>query len=338
MKNKKELEDVLKNKFSELELDSTSGSWEKLSQKLDEAPVKRPNYSFLLVASLVGVLLTIGIFMLVFNVNTRKKEGVLVIKKYTDKKEGNKLSSDSQQVNETMAPHKIILPEKNQIAIIKEKNPELIFRTEDTKQEYILPDSSKVILNKYSKINVSSFKESGRSLNLIGEAFFEVKNKKDTPFTIICGRSYIEVVGTSFNIKSYGEDSVEVFVQEGKVKFGQSNNFSSFIFLLPGDRAIFDNKNIKKYTNTDANYLLWKTNLLTFNNTRISDAIKTMQEYFHVKINVAEPTILNCHLSGKFKNPDLKTLFAFLGRTLEIEYVKEGNEYFLKGKGCKINE
>jgi hypothetical protein len=336
MKKRKELEDVLMEKFSDLELESSIGSWEKLSKKMDQQPGKAVNHSFLLVACLIAVIITAGIFII--KSGPGEKQGVVVTKKLENKKEDHKVSEWEKQVKETAPSYKTPLPEKDQRTTVQahlEKNPEILVRTEERKQEYTLPDSSRVFINKYSQINVTSFKESNRTLSLDGEAFFEVKNKKGTPFRITCGRTYIEVIGTSFNVRKYTEDSIEVFVEEGKVKFGLVDNVSSFVFLLPGERGVFDNKNIKKSVNTDLNYLVWKTGLLRFNKTKVSDALRTMQAYFNVKINVSEPTILNCHLSGKFKNPDLKTIFAFLGKTLEIEYTKEGEEYFLKGKGCK---
>jgi hypothetical protein len=335
MKKRKELEDVLMEKFSDLELDSGTGSWEKLSKKMDQQSGSRINYSFLLVASIVAVIITTGIFII--RTRTNEKQSVLVIKKPENKKEVRKLSGKVKEIKEITSSDKKPLAQKDQMvkSIQEEKNPELLVSTEGHKQEYILPDSSRVLINKYSKINITSFRESNRTLSLNGEAFFEVKNKKGAPFTITCGRTYIEVIGTSFNIRSYGEDSIEVFVEEGKVKFGQAGHVSSFIFLLPGERGVFDSKTLKKSLNTDVNYMVWKTGLLNFNKTKVSDAVRTMQTYFNVKINVSEPNILNCHLSGKFKNPDLKTIFAFLGKTLEIEYTKEGDEYFLKGKGCK---
>jgi hypothetical protein len=333
MKSNKDLEDILKDKFSDLELDSKTG-WEKLSQKLDEEPDRKVNYTFLAVASIIGILITIGVF--IFNSDFLKKEDVLIIKKYEEKKGGNKTYEDVKKTKETNPSDLIPALEKPEkiIAINKEKIKQVVVRAGETKLEYILSDSSKVLLNKYSKINLTSFREDNRILELNGEAYFEVKNKSHTPFTIICGQSFIEVIGTSFNIRSYGEDSIEVFVEEGKVKFGQIDNAQLFEFLLHGEKAVFNNKIIKKALNNDPNYLLWKTGLLSFNKTKVSVAINTLEEYFHVKINVAEPTILNCHLSGKFKNPDLKTIFTFLSKTLDIECTKENGEYFLKGKGC----
>lgn len=58
-----------------------------------------------------------------------------------------------------------------------------------------------------------------RQVTLDGEAFFEVRKADGKTFTIQSGEASTTVLGTSFNMQAYPEESgVEVTVKTGKVE------------------------------------------------------------------------------------------------------------------------
>src|SRR5690606_20001510 len=83
-----------------------------------------------------------------------------------------------------------------------------------------LPDSSLVWLNTNSKLIYKKGigKLAKREVTLSGEAFFEVKPNLQQAFIVTSSTTLTEVLGTSFNVKSEGED-VQVSVVTGKVSF-----------------------------------------------------------------------------------------------------------------------
>jgi ferric-dicitrate binding protein FerR (iron transport regulator) len=89
-------------------------------------------------------------------------------------------------------------------------------------KEVTLPDGSIVVLNEQSTLRLDRAFVRGkrRSVDLEGEAFFDVESDSGNPFTISTSETRIEVLGTEFNLRAYPmEDSTVVAVSEGKVRF-----------------------------------------------------------------------------------------------------------------------
>lgn len=340
MKEMKKLEDVLKEKFSDREMDQNSELLGKIFTKIHGAPEKKKNYiPLLMAASITGILLIAGIYFLFFRTGST---GVEIAKEKQPAKEiipidiplaEKKTDIVKNPENVPAGPDPKKMTEQKEFKDTK-KETAVVFSSYGSKAEYVLPDSSRTFLNRSSHMALTAFDAKGRTVTLEGEAFFEVKNASGLPFTVLCGDARIQVVGTSFNVRTFGRDSVEVAVVEGKVKFGSAKNNSVFVFLAAGEKALLYNGTLNKETIKDPNYFVWKTDVLAFNKTSIAEAIETMQTYFNTKIHISDKALLNCHISGKFKKADIEKVFQFFNKTLEIEYLKKDNEYYLTGKGC----
>src|SRR5690606_4086306 len=87
-----------------------------------------------------------------------------------------------------------------------------------------LPDGSRVWLNAESSLKYPVFFTGDfREVELKGEAYFEVakntKSDRHIPFIVHSGKQSLEVLGTIFNIESYGK-SIKTTLVEGKVRLG----------------------------------------------------------------------------------------------------------------------
>jgi transmembrane sensor len=70
-----------------------------------------------------------------------------------------------------------------------------------------LPDGSRVWLNNVSSLRYpASFQGKERTVELTGEAYFEIANDASKPFIVKTGDARVEVLGTSFNIMAYPEE------------------------------------------------------------------------------------------------------------------------------------
>ena len=99
------------------------------------------------------------------------------------------------------------------------KNDFVITSVQSIKQNR-LPDGSTVVLNSNSTVSMPpQFQSSNREVELQGEAFFSIVPDPSRPFRIRYKGVNIEVVGTSFNVRSNEQQGhVETQVQTGKVK------------------------------------------------------------------------------------------------------------------------
>ena len=76
------------------------------------------------------------------------------------------------------------------------------FQTKNQKDTLYLPDSTMVVLNKFSKLNYSSqYNKSERQVRLEGEAYFDVKKNAKVPFVVRMEKCRITVLDrvTSLN-------------------------------------------------------------------------------------------------------------------------------------------
>ncbi len=200
-----------------------------------------------------------------------------------------------------------------------------VYVTQNEKQEYYLPDGSKVWLNANSTLIVpEKFNKNKRKIKLKGEAFFEITHDESRPFEIITGKTITKVLGTSFNIKMdtlYG--NVSVIVNSGIVSFSQKNNKKEANILHAGERADFDNasKRINKEMNKNVNYLSWKTGILTFKNTPLKEVCYILSQYYKKNINtkITDPEFV---INGSFDNETLDNLLSTVQIVLDVNVVQ----------------
>lgn len=99
-----------------------------------------------------------------------------------------------------------------------------------------LSDGTRVWVNENTKIEYpEKFASDERIVKLTGEAFFEVARDTTRPFVISSGNIKTTVLGTSFDVKAYG-NIAEVNVRTGKVKVETEQNA---VFLERGSTAVF---------------------------------------------------------------------------------------------------
>lgn len=108
-----------------------------------------------------------------------------------------------------------------------------------------LPDGSFITLNKNSSLTYQSNQYAGkRSVTLKGEAFFNVKHDANRPFSVKVNDVLISVLGTSFNIRSIGNET-EIIVEAGVVGISSG---SKSIKMYKGEKLLVTrgNNNWKK--------------------------------------------------------------------------------------------
>jgi transmembrane sensor len=99
-----------------------------------------------------------------------------------------------------------------------------------------LSDGTRVWLNAASSIRYpAAFLANERVVEITGEAYFEVAEDATKPFTVRKDNTVIEVLGTAFNVNSYGDEPVlAVTLLSGKVRVDVSGTDQ---VLDPGEQA-----------------------------------------------------------------------------------------------------
>jgi transmembrane sensor len=199
------------------------------------------------------------------------------------------------------------------------------------KTSVILPDGSKVWLNVDTKLSYPvDYGVKSRSLELVGEAYFEVEKNDELPFEVASADIVTIALGTKFVVSAYPENSfVKSSLLEGsvEVQYGSKNGL-----LKPGYQLVFyKNKsevNIKPF---DENYeLAWKHNQLVFRLTPFADVITELEKWFDVEIDY-DPVVFKTEtLTVQFEEYEsLETILRVIAKA-------NGFKYSIKDKNVKI--
>jgi ferric-dicitrate binding protein FerR (iron transport regulator) len=111
-----------------------------------------------------------------------------------------------------------------------------------TRSELVLADGTQVWLNAGSTLKYDpDYSFRSREVELIGEAYFQVKKNTSKPFTVKSAGLVIKALGTSFNVKAYPDDQrLTATVVEGKITVeGKVRNKDKFKYTLnPGQNLV----------------------------------------------------------------------------------------------------
>lgn len=208
--------------------------------------------------------------------------------------------------------------------------------TTDQRERFYLPDSSQVWLNRDSELRyTTAFDQDHRVVYLKGEAFFEVRKAEGRRFTVYSGPAKTEVIGTSFNVRAYTDDSVAVHVVEGRVAFSPADQDNA-VFLTPGQQARLapGPAGAIRSPIRDPNFRAWQTNRLVFDNTRLPMITRLLEQYYGITINLATPALMNCRYTASFSEASLEEVLSVLSAVGDLNYEKTGNQVVLSGTGC----
>jgi ferric-dicitrate binding protein FerR (iron transport regulator) len=142
-------------------------------------------------------------------------------------------------------------------------------------------------------------------VEIIGEAFFDVKEDAKRPFIVSTQYIDMQVLGTQFNVYSYPETGyIQTDLVEGSLMvYGKQTPQASVTLKSNEQVTVKDGKMfVGEIDNPD--YFLWKEGIYTFENERLLDIIEKLQLYYDVKIIVKDPEIFNVPYTGKFRQRD----------------------------------
>jgi ferric-dicitrate binding protein FerR (iron transport regulator) len=187
--------------------------------------------------------------------------------------------------------------------------------------DIVLPDGSEVWLNANSIIELSnSFGKQQRKVKLKGEAYFEVARNEKKAFKVITGGTTAKVLGTSFYLKSNNKDKVLLIVNSGKVKFRKHFRLQKGMVFSAGEKGAYSaaGNRLSKEKNNNVNYLSWKTGILSFSDTPLSEVCTALTNHFRVpvKSNLQDSVF---SITGTFKNERLENILTTISLTLDIE-------------------
>lgn len=197
-----------------------------------------------------------------------------------------------------------------------------------------LPDGTTVYLNSDTELEYDrQFSDNQRAVRLKGEAYFDVQRDATRPFIIQAASVTVEVLGTSFNLRSYsGEEFDALDVRAGHVRFGVTDKI---VVEQGGGARFYRHEQRLEATLAQVNADSWKSRKLSFRNAPMKEVIPDLERFYHVTIQVESPSLLKCHITGEFIDHPLTEVLDVIGYSLNIRYTNVDDTYVLSGATCQ---
>lgn len=179
-----------------------------------------------------------------------------------------------------------------------------------------LADNSKVSLNAKSTLTYCNTFEYKRTLQLDGEAFFEVE--KGSPFTVETSLGNIRVLGTKFNVIAF-QDFFEVKCYEGKVQVTQKEKST---ILTHGESVRFYNGTSENWADETVAKPTWISGESSFKNVPMRYVIEQFKNQYNVAVDYPN-TIENIKFTGTFTHKEPTVALQTICLPLHLKFGKD---------------
>ena len=205
-----------------------------------------------------------------------------------------------------------------------------------------LADGSTVQLNTDSKVDVD-YSRAGRSLWLRqGEAFFNVEKDRKRPFAVYAGDGVVTAIGTAFSVRVRDDTVLEVTVEEGRVALAKQSPAgageaeapatldSPMAQLSAGQSTVFDEavEEIKQMPDAELKRkLAWREGMLAYSGEPLSKVIDDISRYTDMRIDVADPALLDRQVAGYFRVEEVDASIASLALSFGLQLERVGPKH-----------
>ncbi|PZR10876.1 MAG: hypothetical protein DI539_20975 [Flavobacterium psychrophilum] len=200
-------------------------------------------------------------------------------------------------------------------------------------QHITIDDGSQIWINNKSKLTYpSKFDSDQRLVKLEGEAFFDVAKEPNRPFIIHTQGVRIQVLGTSFNVKSYDEeDEIVISLATGRIEV---DAFGKRQILTPGDQLHYDKatNSCQRQRIDVAEASAWKEGWMVFNSTSLRDVVKTAERQYGIHVFMKEGIAAERKITLKVKQRGVDSLFQVLSYSTGLMYQIKGDSVILEPK------
>ncbi|WP_439583391.1 FecR family protein [Dyadobacter bucti] len=209
----------------------------------------------------------------------------------------------------------------------------------------MLEDGSEVVLQPGSTISYPDhLGDKQRLVYLHGEAFFKVKRNPARPFIVSTENLATQVLGTSFNVKSYDSSgSVEVRVMSGRVSVYEilkdnKETKRNGVILTPNQKIVFDKKSRKMELGIVKNPAVVKPvasrQKFEFSETPVADAFAILEATYGIDIIVEDDVFRNCLFTGDLNDLTMFSQLDLICKAVNADYESRGTSLFIRGEGC----
>lgn len=227
----------------------------------------------------------------------------------------------------------------------------VVITKKGSKTNLVLPDNTRVWVNADTKLTYDkNFGAGTREVTLVGEAYFEVMHDDEKPFIVHTKSMDIRVLGTSFNVRAYGDEAnSQATLIKGSIEVLLKNKRSDKIVLKPREKISVLNNVPNESPETEvqnmeelellkvninkpdslATETQWTRNRLVFDEERLQDIIPVLERWYNVSIEQAAAVKADRLFSGTFENDSLEDVLESLKAVGGFSYTIKKDKVFI---------
>ena len=206
-----------------------------------------------------------------------------------------------------------------------------------SKTKLYLPDGTLVWLNADSRMSYAQdFGINERSLNLSGEAYFEVSKDPKHPFIVQTETIDVQVLGTHFNVDAYHDNpDIKTTLLSGSVAVSNKSK-SVRMVLKPNEIAIYnkvEEKLTRKVLKNAEDEISWRQGEFIFDDLPLQEIARELSNSFGATIQIADTTLQNYRITARFRDgEDLATILSVLHNAGYFNYSQNNKQIIITAK------
>ena len=192
----------------------------------------------------------------------------------------------------------------------------------------VLSDGTKVFLNADSELKYPvEFSDGKRIVDLKGEAYFEVHKDSLRPFIVRINGAEVTVLGTSFNVNTYGDDGqIYTTLVNGSVRVSSMKNKQEEI-LKPGMQSVMNvQSGLLTVRKVDVEpYVAWREGRFVFRAMTLDLIMRQLQRWYDFEVFYQNSELKDYEFRGVIKRDmDLDKVLSVIKATTNVDFEVKG--------------
>jgi len=207
-----------------------------------------------------------------------------------------------------------------------------VFATGVGKRDSIrLADGSLVLLGPDSRLTVPApgFPAGSRTVELRGDAYFDVRHDESHPFSVHMASAVIQDVGTTFTVESDDANATVVTVVSGSVRLrGVNEGRDAGVILSAGQRGSIDEAGRTTTERAAAadDDIAWTTGKLVFRDASFTRVAAEVYRWYGVRLHVGDPSLMSQHINTQlFTNQPIDEVLHVIELSLGVRIERQGD-------------
>lgn len=195
--------------------------------------------------------------------------------------------------------------------------------------QIVLPDGTQVWLNAASSLKYPvAFSGRERSVELTGEAYFEVAKDATRPFIVRSKGQEVKVLGTHFNVNAYDDEPrITTTLLEGAVSISAGGRQQ---ILKPGEQSSITGDAIKVNEVDTESAMAWKNGYFLFESEDIMSIMRKVSRWYNVEVVYTEGKVPVHHFWGTVSRfQQVSQVLKKLELTGHVHFKIEGRKIFV---------